>query len=257
MLKKQETLNEKTRQHEILPAYPSAAFWQAIEAVTLPLEVLVRSLRMVHALNDTAGRDRILSVIIRRLQGINECWAYTVLGQLSVSADERFSLVCDLCADLYEKLILALLDPQRIFWEENFMHCLSFERKHVYHALLRREGFWYDESVKRGERIPRALVASLDSLLRNSDQRADELEPEDDRAQMMLQQVEYSDLIECVLRLPEKCKAVILLLFWEGRSEKDAAWILGVSDRTVRNRRHKALQLLYTRLSEQKERACG
>jgi RNA polymerase sigma factor (sigma-70 family) len=254
---KQETLNTKFRQYEISSAYPSAAFWQAIEAVTLPLEVLVHCLRMVHALGDTAGRDRILSVIIRRLQAMNEYWAYTVLGQVPVSADERFSLVCDLCADLYEKLILALLDPQRIFWEENFMHCLYFERKHVYRALLQREGFWYDKSVKQGERIPRALVASLDCILRNHHQRSDALEVEDDRAQMMLQQVEYSDLVECVLRLPEKCKTVVLLLFWEGRSEKDAAWILGVSDRTVRNRLHKALQLLYARLSGQKERACG
>jgi len=254
---KQETLNTKSHQYETLPAYPSAAFWQAIEAVTLPLEVLVHCLRMVHPLGDALGRDRILSVIIRRLQTMNEYWAYTALGHIQVSADERFSLVCDLCADLYEKLILALLDPQRIFWEENFMHCLYFERKHVYRALLRREGFWYDESVKRGERIPRALVASLDYLVRNNDRRSGALDVEDDRAQMMLQQVEYSDLVECVLQLPEKFKMVVLLLFWEGHSEKDAAWILGVSDRTVRNRLHKALQLLYARLSQQKEQVCG
>jgi DNA-directed RNA polymerase specialized sigma24 family protein len=34
------------------------------------------------------------------------------------------------------------------------------------------------------------------------------------------------------------------MIFWEGRTEKDAAMILGVSDRTIRNRLREALKSL-------------
>src|SRR5438046_207279 len=60
-----------------------------------------------------------------------------------------------------------------------------------------------------------------------------------------------SDVCFLILNLPEKLKSVIWLIFWEGRTEKDAARILGVSDRTVRNRLHEALKSLRTMLDSQ------
>ncbi len=69
---------------------------------------------------------------------------------------------------------------------------------------------------------------------------------EDERAQQALLSVEQHDLPLQILNLPEKLKPVIWLIFWEGRTEKNVANILGVSDRTIRNRLHKALKLLRT-----------
>ena len=68
----------------------------------------------------------------------------------------------------------------------------------------------------------------------------------DEQAQQALLSVEQHDLPLLILNLPEKVKPVIWLIFWEGRTEKYVANILGVSDRTVRNRLHKALNMLRT-----------
>jgi RNA polymerase sigma factor (sigma-70 family) len=73
-----------------------------------------------------------------------------------------------------------------------------------------------------------------------------ELEIVDEQAQQALLSVEQHDLPLLILNLPEKLKPVIWLMFWEGRTEKNVAHILGVSDRTVRNRLQKALSLLRT-----------
>ena len=66
----------------------------------------------------------------------------------------------------------------------------------------------------------------------------------DEKAQHAFFSVEQRDLPLLILDLPEKLKSVIWLLFWEGRTEKNVARILGISDRTVRNRLQKALNLL-------------
>ena len=71
-----------------------------------------------------------------------------------------------------------------------------------------------------------------------------ELAVNDEQAQRALLAVEYADLPRLVLHLPEKLRTVVWLVFWEGRTEKDAARILGVTDRTVRNRLQEALKLL-------------
>ena len=135
---------------------------------------------------------------------------------------------------------------KRQFWEENFQHCLAFERKHAYQAFMTREGRWYqdetDPSVSR--RIPRSRLASLDHSLCYADGEAWNMEIIDDQAQATLLAVEHQDVPLLVVDLPEKLKSVIWLMFWEGRTEKNVACILGISDRTVRNRLQKALRIL-------------
>jgi DNA-directed RNA polymerase specialized sigma24 family protein len=69
----------------------------------------------------------------------------------------------------------------------------------------------------------------------------------------MLLAIETSDLLRLVLLLPVKLKAVVLLLFWEGRSEKETAQLLDITDRTVRNRRREALNLLREALDLEEE----
>jgi hypothetical protein len=241
--------------YSTLPPYASAAFWCAIEDPTLPLELLVKILRTAITSGDEQGRCRIMEWIILRTQAINLLWAQRILQVLSLQVDERSVLARDLCADLHECMMRALADPERLFWEENFLHCLYFERKHVYRAFLMREGLWYKPSASRGMRIPRALVASLDRLLQSPDHDRQPLEIEDEGVQGMFLSVERSDLLQTVLYLPDKLKAVILLIFWEGRSEKETAQVLSVSDRTVRNRLKNALKILHAILSLDNEGA--
>ncbi len=246
--------------YNTLPEYGCTTFWHAIEepdtSRSLPLEVLVRCLRAAVIRGDDQGRKRILETIIRRTQTANEYWVNNIFKNMSLPVDERKALASDLYANLCEGVIRALLDPQRTFWEENFWHSLRFERKHAYATLMVREGYRRSQYAKQGERIPRTLIKSLDQPVEGVDGR-EEVDIEDGRAQQALLAVEHTDLLRLVLRLPQKLKAVVLLMFWEDRSEKDTARILGISDRTVRNRLQEVSKILRSELELEREGSYG
>jgi RNA polymerase sigma factor (sigma-70 family) len=218
--------------YQALPEFGSIEFWRVVEEpnlkAALPLKVLVRCFRLGIALEDEAGRNRIMEMIFRRTQSSNEYWSRQVLSRIHLTSEERSMSAHDLYADLCERVIHAILDSKRQFWEENFQHCLCFERKHVYQAFMTREGRWYHQPVQHcnGELWEMEIV--------------------DEQAQQALLSVEQHNLPLLILNLPDKLKPVIWLIFWEGRTEKNVAHILGVSDRTVRNRLQKALSLLRT-----------
>jgi RNA polymerase sigma factor (sigma-70 family) len=259
------------------PAYGSVTFWQAIEEPDshLPLEALVKYVRFAVAKGDRAAGNRIVEVIIRRTQVENEYWIRSVLKYVRVPADERAMLADDLYADLCECLIRALLDPERLFWEENFQHCLRFERQHVYSAFMRREGRWnvdarrsrregedvenaeFEDNVVVPKRIPRGLLQSIDTPVQLADGEALEMLIEDEHAQEALQAIEREDVPRLVLSLPSKLKSVVWLIFWEGRTEKDVARVLGITDRTVRNRLREALKLLRDELALERDSVYG
>ncbi len=222
--------------YNALPAYGSLAFWSAVEEPDLqgavPLEVLARCVRSAIAQGDDEGRNRILEVIFQRIHMSNEYWANGVLKTAPLQADERKALVSDLYGDLCECIIRAVIDDKRLFWEENFQHCLMFERKHVYRSFMRREGRWNGLDGKRSEL-------------------------EDEKAQKALLAVEQADIPGLILHLPDRLKPIVLLIFWEGRTEKDTAKILGITDRTVRNRLREALKLLHRELEPEREFANG
>ena len=248
-IKQRTSLNQM---YESLPAYGTSVFWYALEDASTPIEVLVRCLRVCIADGDHLGRNRILELIIKRTETLNEYWANNVLRNLSVPADERYALLCDLCADLYENVVRALMDAKRLFWEENFIRCLHFEQRHTYRALMLREGHWRDYRMQQGTRIPRVLMSRLDQMVQQDNEvYTYTVDVEDERAQKILLSVEQTSLLQLVLHLPEKLKAIILLIFWEGRTEKEVAGVLGITDRTVRNRIRKALQLLHDLLERE------
>ena len=116
-----------------------------------------------------------------------------------------------------------------------------------------REGRWHDLNVRRGTRVPRGLMESLDQSMQQLDHEVHPFDIEDEQAQRMLQMVESADLLQLVLHLPDKLKAVVLLIFWEGRSEKETAQVLGITDRTVRNRIRAAKKLLHDILATERE----
>jgi len=249
--------------YDALPEYGCATFWHTLEDANIPLEVLVRCLRSAVAYGDNPGRNRIIEIIIRRTQTTNEYWANNALKNINSQIDERKALVSDLYADLCERLIRALIDPQRSFWAENFQHCLRFERQHTYQAFMSREGRWHDRNAEISgaatRRVPRTLMKSLDQPIYNAVGEGEVWvqDIEDKRAQQELLAVEHIDLLNLVLHLPQKLRSVVLLIFWEGRSEKDTARILGVTDRTVRNRLHEVWKILRSELAPEREGSYG
>ena len=242
--------------YDALPAYGSVAYWKEIEACVeevLPLELLVRCVREAMGRGDDIGRKRLFEVIFRRTHSANEYWANNVIKTMNLHAEEQSALVGDLYADLCECVMRALIDRDRLFWEESFQHCLSFERRHVFRTFMTREGRWNSEAKKKTARIPRALVDSLDQPRQQSTGDLIEIHIEDETAQRDLLAVEHSDLPRLILDLPDKLKAVVLLIFWEGRTEKDTAMVLGITDRTVRNRLRDALEILRHKLEPERE----
>ena len=237
-------------QFQALPSYGSAEFWSRIEEsqlkLALPLEVLVMCIRIAIMREDDTGKKRIFEMVFRRTQGANEYWSRQILSRMHLTTEERSMYAHDLYAALCERVIRAIHDSKRLFWEENFQHCLCFERKHVYQAFMTREGRWYNQGANESgtRRIPRSLIGSLDQPVQHANDETWEMEIVDMQAQQALLSVEEHDLSLLILNLPEKLKPVIWLMFWEGRTEKNVAHILGVSDRTVRNRLQKALSLL-------------
>ena len=239
-------------QFQALPAFGSAEFWSRIEEpqlkLALPLEVLVKCIRVAITREDCAGKNRIFEMIFRRTQGANEYWSRQVLSGIHLPSEERYMYAHDLYADLCERVIRAIHDSGRQFWEENFQHCLCFERKHAYQAFMTREGRWYNQHANESgtRRVPRKLIGSLDQPVQHANGESSEMDLVDEQAQQALLSVEQHDLPLLILNLPEKLKPVIWLIFWEGRTEKNVANILGISDRTVRNRLRRALNLLRT-----------
>lgn len=234
-----------------LPLGDSPAFWQALREWETPLEVVVRCLRL--ALDDEQRRERLLEIIFSRLYKANQNWAQIALKNLPLLDGERDAIANDLCADLYENLFKALLDPTRYFWEESFLHCLYFERKHAYQEFLIREGYWKNARTRLGTRVPRALLERFDPPAPLFV--AENYEPlniVDEEAQRLFEALVNDEVLHLVLALPERLKAVILLRFWEERTEQEAAQILGVTDRTVRHRTFIATKLLRKYLTEKK-----
>ncbi len=249
--------------YDALPEYGCATFWHTLEDANIPLEVLVRCLRSAVAYGDNPGRNRIIEIIIRRTQTANEYWANNALKNINSQIDEQKALASDLYADLCERLLRALIDPQRSFWAENFQHCLRFERQHTYQAFMSREGRWHDRNAEISgaatRRVPRTLMKSLDQPIYDAIGEGEVWvqDIEDKRAQQELLAVEHIDLLNLVLHLPQKLRSVVLLIFWEGRSEKDTARILGITDRTVRNRLHEVWKILRSELAPEREGSYG
>ncbi len=61
---------------------------------------------------------------------------------------------------------------------------------------------------------------------------------------------EYEELLETVLSLPARCRAVIHLYYYEDCSVKDIARILGIQENTVKSQLHRGRTLLKEKLQE-------
>jgi Sigma-70, region 4 len=240
-----------------LPTYGSVAYWRSVEETdmhrALPLEVIVKCIRASIGRGDIVGRKRTFEILFRRIATSNEHWANNVLKARHFATGEQVVFVYDLYADICEGVMRAVIDPNRLFWEENFLHCLRFERRHVYETFMQQEGRWIYSREKKGDRVPRRLIASIDQPEKRPDADPSVSLLEDEMARKALLAVEHSDLPRLIVSLPDKLKAVVLLIFWEDRTEKDTARLLCITDRTVRYRLKRALRLLYRILEAERE----
>ena len=118
---------------------------------------------------------------------------------------------------------------------------------------MRQEGRWMYSREKKGDRVPHRLLASIDQPEQRPGAKPTMPLLEDEIARKALLAVEHSDIPRLITSLPDRLKAVVLLIFWEDRTEKDTARILGITDRTVRNRLKHALRLLYRILEAERE----
>ena len=236
-----------------LPRYASSAFWQELRAGETPLEIVVRCLRVAVALEDDEGRDKMLEILFGRTYRWNRQWAALALRKLPILDGERESVVSDLCADLYECLFKAILDPEKMFWEEGFLHCVYFERKHILKTFLLREGYWINLHARQGTRVPRFLMESVDRPATMLREGTDIFAIADENAQRMLERLVDDELLTLVQALPEHFKVVILLKFWAGRTEKEMAQSLGISVSAV----HKRIETGMKQLRKQLQREIG
>lgn len=230
--------------------YASPVYWQILEAQSTSLELLVHFLREAQARNDMFIRDRILGIIVRRTRRITDEWVRSILKYNHVLSAEWYDFASDLYGDFYEYIVRALFDEKRTFWEKNFFHSLRLARKHVYKTFMMREGRWKDVETKITLRIPRQHLTRLERMLQQENSEAQLLEAENQLWYEVQRNIEYTDLLYAVLCLPEHLKAIVLLIFWEERTEKDVAALLGITDRTVRNRIREALKILYKDLQD-------
>lgn len=235
--------------YRALPPFGSTDFWRLLEqgeeeAQGLPLEVLVRILReQAIGREDIQAQRRIFAVIIARLQYSNERWIHAVLSGERLPSGEWQAFAADLYADLCEQLLRAFLDPNQRFWEEAFHHCLRFTRRHVYKSFLSREGYWRKTTPGPGQRVPHTLLESLERV-RWGKEHGDEWDIPDEQAEQAFLLVEQRETASLLYHLPEHLRTIVWLIFWEDCSTKRVSELLGISDRTVRNRLRAALAQL-------------
>ncbi len=230
-----------------IPAYSSpssAAFWAFANDKKTPLELLVKVLRSDAMSDNRRSRDDIFEIINKRVRRNNEQWAYGKLSSLHVSHEERQFLIHDLCADLDFAIYRSLIDKTKYYWEEKFNASLHFERRHVFSRFIQYERFWKPSSVKQGTRIPRVQMISIDKLMQDVYRLDFPFDIEDGQVQRMMESVEMGYVRQCVLKIPHHLRVIVYLIYWNGKTSKEIAQMLHVSDRTVRNRLHLAYELL-------------
>jgi RNA polymerase sigma factor (sigma-70 family) len=213
----------------------------------VPSEVLVRWCRQAWCAGDRDTHNEVCALLFDRLRLVNRRWAAMAIARSNVHWHDRKVLAEELYADLCERLIHAWRDPARAFWEISFGWCLRFERRHVFKALMVREGWTNTSTGKaRPARVPRPLMERLDGPLRQEGEvRWWACEREDERAMREMLAIEqHALLLQLVAALPVKLRQVMYLRFVLEHKEKEVAALLGVTDRTVRNRIQSAFRML-------------
>ncbi len=240
-------------QFDALPPVGSGDYWRRIEEPTaarrLPLEVLARCLRERRATGAYPNAERIMNVILRRVQSQVRKWSWHIAGQ--ARSGMKPELQQDLEQECYVKLWEELTDDvdDETFLLTHFEAAFLRLRQHVAHYAMEKAGDWQRPGVEKPTRVPRSEIDSLQAASESESDVSLGDQLEDTSAQAAFRQADISDLLEKVRELPEDQRTVVIDRFWENLTQDETAAKLGVSPRMVRYLLKKALRELGVRYS--------
>lgn len=241
------------RQVEIEQAYAdlsapgTPAYWQALagaQGAAPPLETLVRCCRERLAAGEEAHANRIYELVLGRSQRPTQFWARKIARQVPSHSrqalEEQLEQECDV------ELWRVMSDPGQEFILINFDHMLQRIQDHVAHAVMEQESYWKRRGVGTPKRVPRKLTDSVDRPAHDADDPdATALPLADVGAEEAFGWVELAADVDALLdELSPADRALLYDLYWRGLSQEEIADQLGVTDRTIRNRRDRILALL-------------
>lgn len=238
---------EIERAYADLPTAGTPAYWQALEGAqgaALPLETLVRCYREREAAGEPQQAERIYGLVLGRSEGSTQYWARKVARQAPAHA--RHDLEEQLENDCYADLWKVMSDPKQAFILVNFRHMLECIQDHVMHAVMQQEGYWKRRGVGTPTRVPRKLTERLDRPPRDTDEPdAVAVTVADPAAEQAFDWIDLAADVDALLAaLSPEDRALVHDLYWRGLSQDEIADALGVTDRTIRNRRDRIMALL-------------
>lgn len=238
---------EIERAYADLPAPSTPAYWQALDGsrgAALPLETLVRCFRERDAAHEREQADRICALVLGRSLTPTQFWARRIARHAPAHA--RHDLEERLEQECYTELWRVMSDPDQAFILVNFDHMLQRIQDHVAHAVMQQEGYWKRRGVETPTRVPRRLTERLDRPARDADDPDTVAIPVADLgAQEAFDWIDLAADVDALLEaLSPEDRALVHDLYWRGLSQDEIADALGVTDRTIRNRRDRILALL-------------
>lgn len=232
-----------------LPPPGGPAYWLAIERAEgdlLPVEILVRCFRERLAAHANADAERVVTVIFAALATEMTRWAHDTArrsrrGQIPELAEE-------LEQEGYAALLETLRNPLRQFFEIHFHHSLRRLEQHVAWVYMQKQGEWVRPGVDTPERVPAGMTQSLSRPKKASEDEMPDTDPADTSSEDAYTNVEIAaDLDALLVELSPEQQKLLTILYWQDMTQEDAAKLLGVDSRTVRNRLKRILAFLRAR----------
>lgn len=198
----------------------------------LTAEERVRHLRAALDAGDRPEAGRLFGALLQESSLSIERWLRRVIVMTPAL---RNASAYPACADLRQELALYLWEHiairQETAWEHTYWRALLFGQHHVATNYMRQSGYWVDKrAILEGRQGVASLVVEYDETVEAPD---------------VLSAAEVAgDVRAAVMRLPPKERAVVILRYWRGLSERDIGRALGCTDRTVRTLLRQARQRL-------------
>lgn len=242
------------REFAALPTAGTDAYWAALTALTVPMEVLVRCLRERLKAGGAQDVDRIYRQMVRRIETANQFWVRLTLRRVS---REQAAV---LAQDLVQELVIALwqeLKGEHTFIEVSFGSVLHRLQQHVATTYMQREGHWQRKDITTPKRVPRRLIESLtppeedDSGEPGASPRPRQL-PVDPKAEAEFTALEAAEQVQELLDIlpPRLRELALLMLHRDELTQEELAAHFGITDRAIRLRIEKARAILRAYLDQ-------
>jgi RNA polymerase sigma factor (sigma-70 family) len=234
------------REFAALPVPGTDAYWAALTALTVPMEVLARCLRQRLKAGDNQAADRIYRQMVQRSETVNQYWLRQTLRRVSREQ------AAELAQDLMQELAIALwqeLKGEHTFIEVSFGSVLHRLQQHVATTYMQREGHWQRKGVATPERVPRRLIESLTPPEEGDGGEsgvAPRQLPADPKAETAFTALEAAEAVQELLDIlpPHLRELAYLLTYGDELTQEELAAHFGITDRAIRLRIEKARAIL-------------